>query len=283
MAGSPCSADARACRASASARIHHGGPPDRERAGGAAREGARPGVAAADPVDQLARRAAPVEMAVGALQSRREGRVLVALRSGRQRVELGERVHENVGAEHGEPRRQLARRLLRADRHRRRAQHGPGVHALVHLERGDARDGLAAHDRPLDRRGAAVARQQRAVDVDGSSPGRVEHRPRQDLAERDDDGHVGAERAQAIGPLGIAQPRRLEHLDARGQRARLDRRRGQALPAVRGPVGLGDDSDDLVAAQHRLERRQGKLGRAVEENSKARRRGGRRPRGDPLS
>jgi len=57
----------------------------------------------------------------------------------------------------------------------------------------------------------------------------------------------------------------------------------QPLAAVRRPVGLGDDGDDLVVAQERLERRQRKLGRAVEENLKARRRGGKRPRGDRLS
>jgi hypothetical protein len=54
------------------------------------------------------------------------------------------------------------------------------------------------------------------VDVDRATAGRVEHRARQNLAERDDHGHVGAEGTQAIGPLRIAQSRRLEHVDARG-------------------------------------------------------------------
>ena len=116
--------------------------------------------------------------------------------------------------------------------------------------------------------------------VDRPAPGRVEHGRGQDLAERDDDGHVGAERAQAVGPLRVAQARGLQDLEPGRQRARLDRRRRQALAAVRRPVRLRDDRDDLVVTQERLEGRQGERGGAVEENFKARRRGGKRPRGD---
>ena len=119
--------------------------------------------------------------------------------------------------------------------------------------------------------------------VDRAAPGRVEHGPRQDLPERDDDRHVGAERAEALGPLGITHSRRLEDLEPGGQRARLDGWGSQPLAAVRRPVGLGDDGDDIVTGEERLERREGKLGCAVEENLKARRRGGKRPRGDRLS
>jgi hypothetical protein len=61
---------------------------------------------------------------------------------------------------------------------------------------------------------------------------------------------------------------------------RLDRRWGQALAAMRRPIRLRDDRDDLVVTQERLESRQGERGGAVKENFKARRRGGMRPRGD---
>ena len=43
---------------------------------------------------------------------------------------------------------------------------GPGVHPLVEEHRGHAGLRVAGEDRPLDRRRAAVARQQRGVDVD---------------------------------------------------------------------------------------------------------------------
>jgi hypothetical protein len=52
------------------------------------------------------------------------------------------------------------------------------------------------------------------------------------------------------------------------------------LPTVRRPVRLRDDGNDLMVTQERLESRQGERGGAVEENFKARRRGGTRPRGD---
>jgi len=118
------------------------------------------------------------------------------------------------------------------------------------------------------------------VDVDRAAARRVEHGLRQDLAERDNDRHVGAERPQAIGPLGIAHAQRLEDLEPSGQCALLHGRLGQVLPAVRGPVRLRDDRDDLVVAQEHLEGRQRERGGAVEESFKARRRGGTRPRGD---
>ena len=76
-----------------------------------------------------------------------------------------------------------------------REQHVARVHARVHLERGDAGLRLAADDRPRDGRRAAIARQQRGVDVDRPARGRVEHGLRQDLAERHHHRDVGAERA----------------------------------------------------------------------------------------
>ena len=233
------------------ARVERGRPPDRERAGGPAREAARPRIAAADDVDQLACRAIPVEISVGPLESWRQGRVLVALWPRRQRVEPRERVDQDLGAERGEPDAQVSSGFFGADRRRRREQHRARVHARVHLERRDPGHGLAAHDRPLDRRGAAVARQQRAVDVDRAAPGCVEHGLRQDLAERGDDRHVGAERAQALGPLGIAQARRLQDPEPGFQGARLHRWRGQTLSAMGRPVGLRDDRDDVMVTQER--------------------------------
>jgi len=59
------------------------------------------------------------------------------------------------------------------------------------------------------------------VDVDGAARGRVQHGLRQDLAEGDHDREVGAERGQPLGPAGIAQPRRLQHRQAGGERGFL--------------------------------------------------------------
>ena len=118
------------------------------------------------------------------------------------------------------------------------------------------------------------------MDVDGPARRSLEDGLRQDLAEGDDHGHVGAELAKPGRPLGVAQARGLEDRHARRERAHLHGRRLESPAAVGRAVRLRDDGDDVVAGEHRLERRQRELGRAVEEDAKARRRGGRRPRGD---
>jgi hypothetical protein len=191
----------------------------------------------------------------------------VSLRRRRQAVEPRQRVDQDVGSERREPCRQISGGFLRADHRRCGQENRARVHSRVHLKRGDPGHGLAAHDGPLDRRGAAIARQQRAVDVDRATPGGVEYGLRQDLAERGDDRHVGAERPKTVGPLGVAQAGRLQDLESGRQRARLDGRRGQTLAAVRRSVRLRDDGDDVMVTQHGLESRQGERGRAVEENS----------------
>ena len=104
------------------------------------------------------------------------------------------------------------------------------------------------------------------MDVDGPAARRVEHDFRQDLAERDDDGDVCAERAETLGPSGITQSLRLQDGKTRGERALLHRRRRQPLSAMRGPIGLRDDGDDLVVTQECVERGKREAGRAVEEH-----------------
>ena len=105
------------------------------------------------------------------------------------------------------------------------------------------------------------------MDVDRAAGRRVEHGPREDLPERRHDAHVRAEGAQTLGPAGIAEAGRLQHREAGGLGAQLDGRRCQALTTVGGPVGLGDDSHDLMVPEHRLQRRQRELRRPVKEDS----------------
>src|SRR5204863_7572426 len=88
------------------------GAPDREPAIAASREGARPRIAAAHQAREVWRRPAPVEVAVGLLESWRERRLLVALGRGREGVEPLERLDEDLGAEDGKARRELPRGLL---------------------------------------------------------------------------------------------------------------------------------------------------------------------------
>jgi hypothetical protein len=68
---------------------------------------------------------------------------------------------------------------------------GAGVEPLVHLHHHHAGLFIAGHDRPLDRRGTAPARQQRGVAVVAAVAGAVEDRFRQQQAVGDDDGDIG--------------------------------------------------------------------------------------------
>ena len=75
-------------------------------------------------------------------------------------------------------------------------RHRAGVEPLVHLHHRDAGLGVARHDRAVDRRGAAPARQQRGVQVEAAERRRVEDRLRQDQAVGDDDRGIGLVRGE---------------------------------------------------------------------------------------
>ena len=116
-------------------------------------------------------------------------------------------------------------------------QHVARVHARVHLKRRDAALRLSADDRPGDGPRPAIAREERGVNVDRPARGRVEHRLRQDLAERRDHRDVGGERGQARRPLGIAQPRRLEHGTPASSARRLTADAARRCPRPAGRSG----------------------------------------------
>ena len=162
-------------------------------------------------------------------------------------------------------------------------EHVAGVHARIHLERGDAGLRLAADDGPGDGSGAAIAREQGGMDVDGAARGDVEHGLGQDLAEGHHHRDLGAELREPLGPARVSQARRLQDRDPGRPRALLHRRGGDTLAPPGGPVRLGDDRDHVMGAEQRLEGRHGEGRRPVEEDPQrspatARRRGAARPR-----
>ena len=74
-----------------------------------------------------------------------------------------------------EPRKPVVQSLRIVRRQNRRAalrNNRPGVQAGVHFHDGDAGFGLAVGNGPLDRRGAAIFRQQRSVDVQAAVRGK---------------------------------------------------------------------------------------------------------------
>ena len=127
----------------------------------------------------LGRRQAPVDARLRLVDLPGVGHALVRLRRQGQRAGF-----EPLPA----PRPSAARRAASADRAARRpSRTAPmatrsvsadrsGVEAFIHLHDHHAGLLVARHDRPLDRRGAAPARQERGVAVVGAEPRAVEDR-----------------------------------------------------------------------------------------------------------
>ena len=112
---------------------------------------------------------------------------------------------------------------------------------------------VAGHDRPLDRRRAAPARQQRGMDVEHRPLG--EQRLADQLAEGADDDRLGPGGANPLQRRLLVDVRGLQQVDL--QLARRPRRPAAACAAAAplGPVGRGDDQQRPVrglgqAAQH---------------------------------
>ena len=166
-----------------------------------------------------------------------------------------EAAHRQLAAERREARQQRRAGVVGGDRRRLDQQDRAGVEAGVHLHQGDAGLGVAGLDRPLDRRGAAPARQQRRMDVDAAEPRQREQPRRQDQAVGGDDDRLGRggderrpRRRGVVGEAAVeAQPPRLRHRQAVRERERLDRRRLDLHAAAGGPVGLAEHERDLVA------------------------------------
>ena len=180
----------------------------------------------------------------------------------------GERLDDEVGADEGEPLREIDGRLVRADRRRASQEHRAGIETGVHEHRGDAGLGLSFGDRPLDRRGAAVLRQQRRVDVDAAVSRNVEQGLREDAAVGEDDSGVRGERRDQVARLVGADLRGLVDGNAEAIGGDLHFGRMERLLAADGAVGLREHRRDVVAGvDEGLECRHGDGRRAHEDQS----------------
>ena len=113
-----------------------------------------------------------------------------------------ERPDQQLAAEPGQGRGERLEVCVGADRHLGAERHGPGVEPGGQLHHADAGAGVAGHDRPLDRRRAAPARQQRGVHVQHQVLG--EQRLADQLTEGADDDRARARRRRSAP----APPRR---------------------------------------------------------------------------
>jgi hypothetical protein len=163
---------------------------------------------------------------------------------------------------------QLACRYVRPDGDNLADRHRPRIEAFLHLHHHDAGLPITRHHRPLDRRRAAPARQQRTMQIEAAMFGRVEHW----LGQQQAIGHHHRQLGSVTGKddlLGLAleRPRR-EHRNAETFRRQMHRRLALLLPA---PGRLGRpciDRDDLMPRRNDLgQRRHGKFGRAHENDA----------------
>ena len=165
------------------------------------------------------------------------------------------------GADRGQPRLDLAGRLVGADGDGLLRQHVAGVQRHRHADDGDAGLRFAAEDGPGDRRRPTVFRQQRAVDVDAALRRHGQHVARQDLAVGGDDEQVGPPFAELGDPFRRVNALGLEDGDAVGQGDFLHAAAGLARGTADGAavaVGLRDQADDRIGAgQQGVERRLG--------------------------
>ena len=229
-------------------------------------ERARPGVVGAGHALDLLGRRAPVDQAVAAGQQAGVGGLGLVLGGGLERP-------GGVGLQHlQQQRRALVEELLgqraraAVGRQGRAAlgQDGAGVHLAGQAHHRHAGLGVAGQDGAGERGRAAVARQQRGVDVQVAERRDLERGPAQDLAVGRHHPDVRPQRGQP-GDLGrVAQGLRLDHRQAQALHGLLDRRRLDRPAAPGRAVGLRHHPHHLVArvVEQRPQRDDGEVGGA---------------------
>ena len=125
---------------------------------------------------------------------------------------------------------------------------------------------IAGDHGAMNRRGAAVAGQQRRVHVDQAEARRRQQPVGKNLAVGGDHADVGVERRQLLLELILREARRLQHRQAAARRASdLTGPSDTCWPRPRGPVGLRDDAGDRVRRVDQVfQRRHREAGRAEE-------------------
>ena len=210
------------------------------------RERVRPGPQAADQVVDVRRRPRPVDEPFGLRQLRRVGDA--ALRPAAFRARCRPRSHRAS-------RRAARRRESPASIRRsvvvssgpigtsRGRQHRSGIERLDDPHDRDAGFAIAGDHRAMNRRGAAIARQQRRVHVDQADARRRQQPVRQDLAVGGHHADVGVERRE-VASANASRDSRSGCSTGRpaATRQRLDRAVGDLLSAAARAIGLRDDA-----------------------------------------
>ena len=144
-------------------------------------------------------------------------------------------------------------------------QHIAGVQTLRHLHGGNACHFIARDDRPLNRSGAAPARQQRTVHVDAAVRRNVKHRLGQQLAVCHYDDNLRCQLAQTRLLVLIFEGIRLENRNIMLECKRFHRRCSENLLASLRLIRLRVHGADVMSGvDERLQARHGEVRRAHE-------------------
>ena len=136
---------------------------------------------------------------------------------------------------------------------------------LRHLHGGNACHFIARDDRPLNRSGAAPARQQRTVHVDAAVRRNVKHRLGQQLAVCHYDDNLGCQLAQTRLLVLIFEGIRLENRNIMLECERFHRRCRENLLAALRLIRLRVHRADIMSGvDERLQARHGEVRRAHE-------------------
>ena len=191
------------------------------------------------------RRPAPIDEQIVAFDEPRQRR-LAALRRPAQLAGVGrfQGLAQQVGTGLRETIVQLAVGLVCPQRDFPRDDDVARIHARVHQHDRNAGRALAVQDRALNRRRAAIFRQQRRVHVERAQRRQREQLRRQNAPVRREDEQIEAF-AGDLRRKG-AQPRRLVDAQAELERRGFDRTRRDAMPAAGRTVGLRDDAAHCV-------------------------------------
>ncbi len=164
-------------------------------------------------------------------------------------VQSGQRLRHQRRAALGQYVEEFRRGLLGPDGKRLLQQDRPGVESFFEQHGGVAGEGFAHGHGPLDRRGAAIARKQRRVQIDAAQPRQREHPGRNDAAISDHDDRIGRDRFKPRAKfLIVANLLRLDRLQGHRPMRRFLPAAPEFFCPAHGPVGLGDDQGDLCPA-----------------------------------
>ena len=182
------------------------------------------------------RRARPVDDGVACGQLRGLRRASGVLGGELEFVQADQAVEHLPRAEVGQPLGERRARLVGADRGGTPGEDGTRVEPRVDPHDADPGGGVARHDRPLHRRRAAPARQERGVHVEAAAGRRVQHRRRQDEPVGRDDEDIESPDAREFGADALGRVYR--EAVCLGEPPR--RAGGQPPPAPGGTVRLGE-------------------------------------------